>query len=166
MLLKRLEGHMLWRLGNAQRRQTLSSLKSVGADTWISETAVIYHPDQCEIGERSHIIGMTVIYGEGGVRIGSDVWIATHCAISSVTHPKDPDERGTGRLLFAPVTIEDGAWLGAGAMILPGVTVGRNPIVGAGAVVTRDVAPGETVMGVPARAASAVPEHADYLIAA
>ncbi len=46
--------------------------------------------------------------------------------------------------------IEDGAWLGAGAIVLPGVTIGRDAIVGAGAVVTRDVPPGETVVGVPA----------------
>lgn len=137
--------------GDLRRRRIRRSLKSIGDSTWVSEAALIYHPDRCEIGERSQIIGVTVIYAEGGVSIGSDVWIATNCAISSVTHPTDPDERRTGRLLFAPVRIEDGAWLGAGAIILPGVTVGRDAIVAAGAVVTRDVPPGETVMGVPAR---------------
>jgi maltose O-acetyltransferase len=34
---------------------------------------------------------------------------------------------------------------------LPGVTIGDNAIVGAGAVVTRNVAPGATVAGNPAR---------------
>jgi acetyltransferase-like isoleucine patch superfamily enzyme len=147
----RLEDHLLWRLANLQRRQIHRSLKSIGEDSQVPETAVIYHADRCEIGERSRIIGNTVIYAEGGVSIGSDVWIATHCTITSVTHPTDPDERRTGRLLLAPVRIDDGAWLGAGAVILPGVTVGRDAIVGAGAVVTRDVPPGETVTGVPAR---------------
>lgn len=128
------------------------SLKSIGDESEVLDKVLIYHPDQCEIGERSRIIGTTVIYAHGGVTIGSDVWIAAHCTISSVTHPTDPDERRTGRLLYAPVRIEDGAWLGAGAIILPGVTVGRDAIVGAGAVVTRDVPPGETVTGVPARA--------------
>ena len=147
----RLEAHLLRRFADLQRRQIHRSLKSLGHDSEVSEAALIYHADRCEIGERSRIIGNTVIYAEGGVGVGSDVWIATHCTITSVTHPTDPDERRTGRRLFAPVRIEDGAWLGAGAIILPGVTVGRDAIVGAGAVVTRDVPPGETVTGVPAR---------------
>ena len=107
----RFEDHLLWCLANLQRRQIHRSLKSIGEDSQVPETAVIYHADRCEIGERSRIIGNTVIYAEGGVSIGSDVWIATHCTITSVTHPTDPDERRTGRLLFAPVRMDDGAWL-------------------------------------------------------
>ena len=56
-----------------------------------------------------------------------------------------------GVVLSGGVTIEDGAFLGSGAIVLPGVTVGRGAVVGAGAVVVRDVEPGSTVMGVPAR---------------
>jgi acetyltransferase-like isoleucine patch superfamily enzyme len=48
-------------------------------------------------------------------------------------------------------TVEDGASIGSGAVILGGITIGAGALIGAGAVVTRDVAPGETVAGVPAR---------------
>ena len=41
--------------------------------------------------------------------------------------------------------------VGAGARIIGGITVGDHAVVGAGAVVTRDVAPGVTVAGIPAR---------------
>jgi acetyltransferase-like isoleucine patch superfamily enzyme len=136
---------------NLWHRRLLRSLKSAGEHVHVSLRSTIYHPDRCEIGDRTHIIGTTTIYAEGGVSIGADVWIATHCAISSVTHPTNPVERRTGKLLFAPVRIEDGAWLGAGSVILPGITVGRDSIVGAGAVVTRDVPAGTTVVGNPAR---------------
>lgn len=49
------------------------------------------------------------------------------------------------------VTIGDGAYIGTGAKIRQGLTIGTGATVGMGAVVTRDVAPGVTVVGNPAR---------------
>jgi maltose O-acetyltransferase len=151
MVPRRIADNLLWRIENASRASLRRSLGSIGEDSVVRETVVIYAPAQCEIGSRTWVNWMTVIYAEGGVSIGSDVHIAAHCTITSMTHPTDPDERRTGRVEFAPVRIEDGAWLGAGAVVLPGVKIGRDAIVGAGAVVTSDVAPGTTVVGVPAR---------------
>jgi acetyltransferase-like isoleucine patch superfamily enzyme len=50
--------------------------------------------------------------------------------------------------------VERGASIGSGAVVLGGVRIGAGALVGAGAVVSRDVEPGETVAGVPARALS------------
>ena len=47
--------------------------------------------------------------------------------------------------------VERGAAIGSGAVILGGVTIGAGSLVGAGAIVTRDVAPGATVAGNPAK---------------
>jgi sugar O-acyltransferase (sialic acid O-acetyltransferase NeuD family) len=49
------------------------------------------------------------------------------------------------------VRIGDGVLVGTGAQILQYVSIGAGATVGAGAVVTKEVAPGTTVVGVPAR---------------
>ncbi len=50
-----------------------------------------------------------------------------------------------------PTTIGDGAFVGCDTMLVAPVTIGARALTGAGAVVTHDVAPGERVVGVPAR---------------
>lgn len=54
------------------------------------------------------------------------------------------------------VVIEDHAYIGTGAILKQGqpgapLVIGRGAVVGMGAVVTKSVAPGETVIGNPAR---------------
>jgi acetyltransferase-like isoleucine patch superfamily enzyme len=53
--------------------------------------------------------------------------------------------------LSGGVTLEEGVLLGTGAKVLQYLRVGRGATVGAGAVVTKDVPPGETWVGVPAK---------------
>jgi bifunctional UDP-N-acetylglucosamine pyrophosphorylase / glucosamine-1-phosphate N-acetyltransferase len=50
-----------------------------------------------------------------------------------------------------PTVIEDGAFIGVDTMLRAPVRVGRSARTGAGSVVTRDVPPGATAVGVPAR---------------
>ena len=49
------------------------------------------------------------------------------------------------------VTLEDHAYIGSGAVIRQGIFIGKGAVVGMGAIVTRDVSPGDTVIGNPAR---------------
>ena len=49
------------------------------------------------------------------------------------------------------VVVEDYASIGVGSSIKPGVTIGKDAVVGVGAVVIKDVEPGTTVVGVPAK---------------
>jgi sugar O-acyltransferase (sialic acid O-acetyltransferase NeuD family) len=49
------------------------------------------------------------------------------------------------------VTIDNHAYIGSGAIIRQGVRIGAGSVVGMGAVVTRDVPPGVTVVGNPAK---------------
>jgi sugar O-acyltransferase (sialic acid O-acetyltransferase NeuD family) len=56
-----------------------------------------------------------------------------------------------GAVLAGRVRIGESVEVGSGAVVIPDVEVGTGATVGAGAVVTRTVAPGQTVVGVPAR---------------
>jgi sugar O-acyltransferase (sialic acid O-acetyltransferase NeuD family) len=56
-----------------------------------------------------------------------------------------------GANISGGVILEDGVLVGTGAQVLQYLRIGREAIIGAGAVVTRDVPPGITVVGVPAR---------------
>ena len=42
-------------------------------------------------------------------------------------------------LITKPITVEDGAWIGAGAFVGPGVTVGTHAVLTAGSVATKDL---------------------------
>lgn len=49
--------------------------------------------------------------------------------------------------VVAAPTIGDFVYIGAGAKVLGGVSIGKGAIIGANAVVTRDVLPGQCVVG-------------------
>ncbi|MBK4215368.1 hypothetical protein JJJ17_05455 [Paracoccus caeni] len=49
------------------------------------------------------------------------------------------------------VVIGNDVWIGQGAIIRKGVTIGDGAVIGANSVISRDVAPYEIVMGVPAQ---------------
>jgi putative colanic acid biosynthesis acetyltransferase WcaF len=72
------------------------------------------------------------------------VTIGTHCCISqraflcTGNHDfRQPDMPYRNR----PITIEDGAWVGAQAFVAPGVTIGSDTVVTAGSVVTKSQPP-------------------------
>lgn len=105
---------------------------SVGRDVWIGHQSMIVCSADVAIGAR--------------VDIGPRAYIGTG---SHVIDPLGDRAAGPGESL--PISIGDGAWIGAGATILPGVSIGRMAVIGAGAVVTTNVAPGDVVIGVPSR---------------
>lgn len=80
-----------------------------------------------------------------GVTLGAEVLVLT------TTHELGPREHRAGALVRKPVRIASGATLGARAVVLPGVTIGEGAVVAPGSVVAKDVPPGATVEGVPAR---------------
>ena len=51
----------------------------------------------------------------------------------------------------APITISDGAWIGAKAIVCPGVTVGKCAILTVGSIATKDLEPFGIYQGNPAQ---------------
>jgi acetyltransferase-like isoleucine patch superfamily enzyme len=107
------------------------------------------------MGAGSRIMGETHITGRS--TIGERVFIGPGVrSANDATFGRADD---VDEVILGP-TIEDDAVIGVGAVLLPGVVIGRGATVAAGAVVTRDVGPGTTVMGVPARPAGDDPASA------
>ncbi len=105
-------------------------------------TAIDIHPG-AKIGRNFFIDhGFTVI-GETA-EIGDDVTIY-QCVTLGGTNPADgiPGKRHP--------TISDGVIIGSGAQVLGPITVGSGARIGANSVVTKDVVPGATMVGIPAR---------------
>jgi UDP-2-acetamido-3-amino-2,3-dideoxy-glucuronate N-acetyltransferase len=125
----------------------------------------------CVIGDNTRI--GTFVEVQRGAVIGSHCKIQSHTFICDgvtiednvfvghgVMFVNDKYPRATaagGRLqveqdwTLLRIVVEAGASIGSGAIILGGVRIGAEALIGAGAVVTRNVAPGATVRGVPAR---------------
>jgi len=126
---------------------------TVGANVRIVSSARFYLTGRLVIGDETWIgHEVLVVGGDADVVIGSNVDIAPRVTLVSGSHELFTIEgRAAGKGYSLPITIEDGAWLGASSTILGGVTVGRCSVVAAGALVNRDVTPGCVFGGVPAR---------------
>jgi len=133
----------------------------VGAGSIIGDQAQVREGSR--IGERS-VVGRASCV-DFNARVGNRVSIQTGVYVTSWAVVEDDVFLGPGVLmtndntmgrhpkgepLDAPV-VRRAARVGGATVLVPGVEIGEEAFIGAGAVVTRDVAPGEVVVGLPAR---------------
>jgi sugar O-acyltransferase (sialic acid O-acetyltransferase NeuD family) len=122
--------------------------------------ATLLHPSATIGGDNQ--VGLGSILAAGS-RVTTNITLGPHVHLhvnSTVGHDSTLGEYVSvfpGATLSGNVTIGAGATIGTGANVLPGVTIGEGAFVGAGAVVTRDVEPGHTVVGSPAKPIRARP---------
>ena len=147
----------------------------ISSSVVLGERVAIHHPELvnlygCRIGDDTKIGAFVEI--QKNAQVGSRCKISSHSFICEGVTIEDevfvghgvmfindrlPRATSDGELqtesdwVVVPTRVRRGASIGSGVTILCGITIGEKALVGAGAVVTRDVAPGETVVGVPAR---------------
>lgn len=128
--------HALWRRRLKLPARFLSNINRL-------LTGIEIHPG-AQIGARVFIDhGMGVVIGETAV-VGDNVTLYQGVTLGGVS--LDPGKRHP--------TIENDVVVGAGASVLGPFTVGRGARVGVNAVVLKAVAPGDTVIGIPAHSAT------------
>jgi len=113
-------------------------------------TGIEIHPG-AKIGRRFFIDhGMGVVIGETA-EIGDDVTLYHGVTLGGVTWTPGKRHPSLGNNVV----------VGAGAQVLGPITVGEGARIGANAIVLKDVAPGLTMVGVAARPAAAKPKAVD-----
>lgn len=106
-----------------------------------------------EIGDNSLINNYSIIYGNGGVKIGSYTHIAASCTLISsnqnFSFKNIPIQyQGESR---EGIKIGDNVWIGANSVILDGVNIGDGSIIGAGSIVTKSIPENCIAYGNPAK---------------
>lgn len=138
----------------ALRRQKVERCLADGLQLFSSFASTALIGDNVEIGDGCIFSHNTMVTSDA--RIG----LAFQCNIYSyVAHDciiGDYVTLGPRVSLNGRIKVEDDVYIGSGANFLPGktdkfLTIGKGAIVGAGALVTKDVEPGTTVVGAPAK---------------
>ena len=116
--------------------------------------ATVVHP-AATLGPNVRLAEGVIILGPASltvdVELGSHVLVNPGCTLAHDCVVGAFANFGPSVSLAGGVVVEEGANLGVGAVVAPGCRIGAWAVVGAGAVVIRDVQPGSTVVGVPAR---------------
>jgi maltose O-acetyltransferase len=126
-------------------------LAEVSADVFVEAPFHCAYGFNIHLGGGAYLNAGCVILDTAAVRIGKATMLGPHVQIYCAEHHKDATRRSEGLEVARPVEIGANVWIGGGAILLGGIRIGDGAIIGAGAVVTRDVQPGTTVIGNPAR---------------
>ena len=120
----------------------------VGRSVVIKPRVAIHFPWKLGIGDHAWIGEEAWILNFEPVLIGSHACVSQRAFLCGGNH----DYKSTDfRYRNAPITVGDGAWIGAQAFIAPGVEIGRECVVCAGSVVTTSLPEAMVCSGNPCR---------------
>jgi len=126
----------------------------IAANCVISSRESVENVGRLILGEGSHIGDNSLIDLSADVVFGAHACVGPSCIIYTHNHRYEEGDRSTWEtpIDIGPVTIGDGAWVGARVTILSGVKIGKMAVIAAGAVVVKDVPDYGVYGGIPAKA--------------
>lgn len=151
-----------------RRMELLRGLLGKVGQAWIEPPFRCDYGAQISMGEFVFANYDLTILDCASVTIGDMVLFGPRVTLATASHPVDFRQRTVDMFEYAePITIEEGAWLGAHVVVGPGVTIGARSVIGAGSIVTRDIPPDVVAVGNPCRVVREITEQdrADYLAA-
>jgi acetyltransferase-like isoleucine patch superfamily enzyme len=128
-----MSNYIIWHPSNIYGKPKIGNGVKIGAYCDIGNAII---EDNVSIGAYAFI--------PGKIRICKDAWIGPRVTFTHTFPPATPDD-------WQETIIGKGAKIGANVTILCGLKIGDNAVVGAGSVITKDIPPGETWAGNPAR---------------
>lgn len=155
LLLPAVSRHICLAIANsAVREKLISRCKNDGVEAFEVKAANVVVMDDVRIGAGAILSPFVTL--TSNIKIGRQFhaniysYVAHDCVIGDFV-TLAPNVHCNGN-----VTVEDHAYIGTGAILRQGqpgnpLIIGRGAVVGMGAVVTKNVAPGTTVVGNPAR---------------
>jgi UDP-2-acetamido-3-amino-2,3-dideoxy-glucuronate N-acetyltransferase len=139
------DGTVVWHLAQVREHARLGRDCIVGRGAYVDRGV--------QIGDYVKLQNYALVYAPA--RLEDRVFVGPGAVVTNDVYPRSTDPDGAlkrrDQWSAQPVTVREGATLGARCVILAGVTIGRWALVAAGAVVTRDVPDFALVAGVPAR---------------
>ena len=122
---------------SALKRMVLRAFgASIGRNVTIKPRVNITFPWKLKVGDHVWLGEESWLLNLEHIVIGNNVCISQRAVLCTGSHNY---KRATFDLITRPITLEDGAWLGAGSWVGPGVTVGSHAVLSLGSVTTQNL---------------------------
>lgn len=119
----------------------------VGRNVTIKPQVKITFPWKLTVGDHVWLGEECWLLNLDQIIIGSHVCISQRAFLCTGSHDY---KRTTFNLITRPITLKDGAWIGAGCWVGPGVTLGSHAVLTAGSVAAKDLSANGIYRGNPA----------------
>ena len=122
----------------------------IGTGSRLGKRVIIYGNGELNVGSNVFLNG-ACIGCERSITIGDDCLISDCFLADSDYHNLEPHLRHAppGAKVAAPIIIERNVWIGARATVMKGVHIGADSVVGLGSVIRKSIPAGVVVIGNP-----------------